>query len=104
MANALETYLRDRTSLKGLLVTMDIRRGMTPLDEQLLRWLEPAGLPVAVLLTKADKLSRGAGMTRARAGGRAGPGIKLTRFSALSGDGVEQAQAWVEAWLEPNNA
>jgi GTP-binding protein len=99
---ALETYLRDRASLKGLFVTMDIRRGMTSLDEQLLRWLEPAGLPVAVLLTKADKLSRGAGMTQERAlAAELGPDIKLTRFSALTGDGVDQAQAWVQAWLEP---
>ena len=88
--------------MKGLVVTMDIRRGMTPLDEQLLRWLEPAELPVAILLTKADKLSRGAGLTQERAlAGELGPNIKLTRFSALTRDGVAQAQAWVQEWLEP---
>jgi GTP-binding protein len=97
---SLETYLRDRASLAGLVVTMDIRRGMTPLDEQLLRWLEPRELPVAVLLTKADKLSRGAGIAQERAlAAELGPKIKLARFSALTGDGIAEAQAWIEARL-----
>ena len=97
---SLETYLRGRASLAGLVVTMDIRRGMTTLDEQLLRWLEPRELPVAVLLTKADKLTRGAGIAQERAlAAELGPNIKLARFSALTGDGVAEAQAWIEAQL-----
>jgi GTP-binding protein len=98
---SLESYLTTRASLAGLVVTMDIRRGMTRLDDQLLRWLEPRGVPVAVLLTKADKLSRGAGMEQERKlAAELGPGIKLARFSALSGDGVAEAQAWIDAWLD----
>ena len=97
---SLETYLSTRASLVGLVVTMDIRRGMTPLDETLLRWLESRELPVAVLLTKADKLSRGAGIAQERALGAAlGAGVRVARFSALTGDGVREAQAWIEAWL-----
>jgi GTP-binding protein len=97
---SLEAYLSTRASLMGLVVTMDIRRGLTPLDDTLLRWLEPRELPVAVLLTKADKLSRGAGIAQERAVQKAvGAAVKLTRFSALTGDGVPQAQAWIEAWL-----
>jgi GTP-binding protein len=97
---ALEAYLTQRSSLAGLVVTMDIRRGVTHLDEQLLRWLEPRQIPVAVLLTKADKLSRGAAMAQERAVGRElGPRVKLVRFSALTGEGVSQAQAWIQDWL-----
>jgi len=97
---SLETYLSTRASLVGLVVTMDIRRGMTPLDETLLRWLEPRELPVAVLLTKADKLSRGAGIAQERAlGAVLGAGVRVARFSALTGDGAREAQAWIEAWL-----
>ena len=97
---SLETYLSTRASLVGLVVTMDIRRGMTPLDETLLRWLESRELPVAVLLTKADKLSRGAGIAQERAlGAVLGVGVRVARFSALTGDGVREAQAWIEAWL-----
>ena len=97
---SLEAYLSTRASLAGLVVTMDIRRGITPLDDTLLRWLEPRELPVAVLLTKADKLSRSAAIAQERALQKAvGPAVELTRFSALTGDGVPEAQAWIEAWL-----
>jgi len=97
---SLERYLSERASLAGLVVTMDIRRGITTLDDTLLRWLEPRGVPVAVLLTKADKLSRSAAMAQERKlAAELGPGIKVTRFSALTGDGVEEAQGWIEAWL-----
>jgi len=97
---SLEVYLSTRASLAGLVVTMDIRRGITPLDDTLLRWLEPRELPVAVLLTKADKLSRSAAIAQERALQKAvGPAVELTRFSALTGDGVPEAQAWIQAWL-----
>ena len=98
---SLETYLSTRASLVGLIVTMDIRRGVTRLDEQLLRWLEShRELPVAVLLTKSDKLTRSDGMAQQRAIGAAlGPHVRVARFSAVSGDGVEDAKAWIESWL-----
>ena len=99
---SLEAYLSRRVSLSGLVVTMDIRRGMTRLDEQLLRWLESRReLPVAVLLTKADKLSRAAGLKQERALGAAlGPGVTtLMRFSAVTGEGVDAAKAWIEGRL-----
>jgi GTP-binding protein len=85
----------------GLIVTMDIRRGMTRLDEQLLRWLDAhRELPVAVLLTKADKLSRSEGMAQQRTLGSAlGPRVRLAKFSAVSGEGVEDVKAWIESWL-----
>jgi GTP-binding protein len=98
----IEAYLRERRSLVGLMITMDIRRGVTRLDEQLLRWLEPRGVPIGVLLTKADKLSRGAGLQRQREiGDILGATIKLTRFSALSRDGVDEARGWLDEWLIP---
>jgi GTP-binding protein len=98
---SLETYLRGRASLVGLFVTMDIRRGMTRLDETLLRWLEPRGLPVGVLLTKADKLARGAAIEQERkVAAELASAIRLTRFSASSGEGVATAQQWLEEWLD----
>ena len=100
---SLETYLAERASLVGLVVTMDIRRGVTELDEQLLRWLPSRrDLPVAILLTKADKLRRGAAIARERElKEQLGPELALVRFSALSGEGVAEAQALIERWLGP---
>ncbi len=59
-----EAYITQRRSLVGVMITVDIRRGITELDDELLRWLRALDLPVALLLTKADKLSRGAGLSR----------------------------------------
>jgi GTP-binding protein len=99
---SLEAYLGQRESLVGLVVTMDIRRGVTTLDDTLLRWLEPRELPVAVLLTKADKLSRAAAIEQERKlAAQLGPAVRVTRFSAQTGDGVATAQQWLEDWLGP---
>lgn len=54
----LATYLSTRTALKGLVVIMDARHPLRPLDIELLDWFRPTNKPVHVLLTKADKLTR----------------------------------------------
>jgi len=54
----IETYLRERKSLKGVLLIMDIRREWSPDEELLKEWLTHHKIPWAVVLNKADKLSR----------------------------------------------
>jgi GTP-binding protein len=100
----IEAYVTQRRSLVGVMVTVDIRRGITELDDELLRWLRALELPVALLLTKADKLSRGAGLTRQHELKRGlDASAKLTRLSSLTGDGVSDARAWLAEWLEVSN-
>jgi GTP-binding protein len=55
----LSDYLKMRNSLKGLILLMDIRHPLQEYDQQMLNWAAGVGLPVHVLLTKADKLKRG---------------------------------------------
>ena len=55
----LSTYLLHRKALKGLVIVVDIRRGISELDAGLIEMLNNS-LPLHVLLTKADKLSRAA--------------------------------------------
>ena len=57
--SVLARYLSERTSLGGLILVMDSRHPLQPLDRQMLDWFCPSGKPVHVLLTKSDKLSRG---------------------------------------------
>jgi GTP-binding protein len=98
----IETYLTTRRSLVGVIVTIDIRRGITELDDLLLRWLEPLHLSVGLLLTKADKLGHGAGVAREREIASAvAQGVHVTRFSALDRTGVEVARGWVDGWMRP---
>jgi GTP-binding protein len=58
----IDAYLRKRQSLCGLVLLMDIRHPLQKFDQQVLQWATQVNLPVHILLTKADKLSRGAGM------------------------------------------
>ena len=99
----LGAYLRQRRALRGLVLVVDIRRGLTQLDWDLLALI--AGRPVAlhVLLTKADKLSRSAAqrtLEQARTAlEEAGFQATLQCFSATRRAGVEDLRGLVEEWL-----
>lgn len=95
-----EAYFDGRRSLVGLVLTVDIRRGIGPLDERMLGWAAALEVPVLVLLTKADKLGRGEQARQFQAarrvlGARAEPLV----FSVPQGLGVAPARERVFAWL-----
>jgi GTP-binding protein len=91
--------LRVRTSLRGLFVIVDSRRGLTAGDETLIEWLQPQHR-LHVLLSKADKLGRGEAAAALRtASARVGGRGTVQLFSALRGLGIHQAQDTVTAWL-----
>ena len=97
----LEQYFRYRQSLRGLFVTVDIRRGIGDLDRVMLRWAHDAGVPAAALLTKADKLSRSAGGKRRDEIAATSPiGVPLLLFSAPKRLGIDAARDQLAAWLE----
>jgi GTP-binding protein len=100
----IEAYLGARQSLRGVIVVMDLRRGLTDYDRQMLSWCQAQGLAVHLLLTKADKLSRSAGAQTAQAVARevAQAGLEATwqLFSATKGLGLDLAQARLDAWLQ----
>lgn len=58
MAKNLAHYLEVRKSLKGLILLMDIRHPLKDLDLMMIDWALDRELPVHILLTKSDKLSR----------------------------------------------
>jgi GTP-binding protein len=97
-------YLMQRPQIAGLVLIMDIRHPFTALDEQMLQWYRTAGRPVLVLLSKADKLSRGARLAtlakaRAWLAREAVDGLVLT-FSSVSREGVDEAETCIRAWLD----
>ena len=61
-----ETYLRKRSTLKAVVVILDIRRDPNAGDRELLNWLTHYGIDVIIVLTKADKLSRHQAGSRAK--------------------------------------
>jgi GTP-binding protein len=55
----IETYLKKRHNLKAVVVIIDIRRTLGQGDLELLRWLKTYEIDAIVVLTKADKVSKG---------------------------------------------
>ena len=91
-------YLRSAHALVGVVLLMDARHPLTPLDLQLIEWLGER--PMHVLLSKADKLSRGAQGellhdVRRRLGRNS-----VTLFSSVTRQGVDECRDLLELWLQ----
>ena len=54
----IEGYLADRASLAGVLLLIDIRRGVQDEELDFVPWLAERAMPVVVALTKSDKLAK----------------------------------------------
>jgi GTP-binding protein len=100
----IEGYLSQRLALQGVFLIMDIRHPLTDFDRRMLAWCDHFGRPVHILLTKADKLSRGAALgvrqrvyqDRARVRPES---VSVQLFSALARIGVDEAHAVLDRWL-----
>jgi len=93
--------LARRSSLKGLFLIVDSRRGLLEGDTGLIAWAQDAGRPVHVLLTKCDKLKR-AELARTLMAVRQGlaNSATLQAFSAVAGTGLEEARRQLDHWLK----
>ena len=103
-ADVLGGYLRERTSLAGIVMLIDIRRGVTELDRRLANWVAPTGTPVLALLTKADKLPYGQRVKAVAAVKKELADIGTLNaipFSATHRIGLDTATAHIENWISP---
>jgi GTP-binding protein len=91
-------YLESRTTLRAVVLIMDARHPLTPLDLQLVEWLE--GVPMVVLLSKADKLSRAAQAQVLREVRARLPAASVELFSSLSRQGVAEARDLLQRLLQ----
>jgi GTP-binding protein len=92
--------LPGRENMVGLFLIIDIRRGITAQDEQLVEWAAAAGWQVHLLLTKSDKLNqreRAAALKTAQAS--LSEGMTAQVFSAEDKTGVKEAQGRLLAML-----
>lgn len=98
----LSRYLQAREPLVGMVLIMDARHPLTPLDRQMLDWFLPTGKPVHVLLSKADKLSNSEKVQTLRQVTQelvAFDGVSVQLFSSLSRMGADEATRQIEGWL-----
>ncbi len=96
----LGAYFDGRQSLAGLFVIVDIRRGLGDYDRQMLGWAAALDCPAHVLLTKADKLKRGAAKAALLQVRRELDGAASVQlFSALKREGVDEARSVLDGLL-----
>ena len=96
----LENYLCLRQSLRGVILLMDIRHAPKDSDKTMIKWLDSIGLPVHVLLTKSDKLSKSLQATEFRRIEKdLGSKISSQLFSSQSQDGIEVLEKSLIRWL-----
>jgi len=99
-------YLEKREVLKGLILLMDIRHPLMPMDENMLNWVIEAQLPIRILLTKADKLRRGPRLQCLEKVKKAlkvyGEQVSLQLFSAQQDIGWSEVEQQLSEWLYPS--
>ena len=98
----LEKYLRRRKALVGLILLSDIRHPLKKFDRMMIEWAAQADLPLHLLLTKADKLKRGATqktLLKVEKELTAFDNVSVQLFSALRNIGVDPVRKVLTQWL-----
>jgi len=90
------SYVRARSTLVGVVLVMDARHPLTPLDVQLIEFL--GGVRLLALLSKADKLTR-AQQAKTLAEVNASLQAEVRLFSSLTRQGVDECRDLLERWL-----
>lgn len=87
----IESYISARKVLCGLVVLIDIRRGVEEEEKELVEWLRILDVPLIVVLTKCDKLAKNKRLPVAMAVKR---DLGLSRepllVSAQTGEGMDE--------------
>jgi len=99
----IDRYLHQRRSLRGVVLIADIRHPLKEFDRMMLDFCFASGLPCHLLLTKADKLSRGQALQALAAMRKSFPdGLHATAqvFSSTAGTGVDEARQAAMALLQ----
>lgn len=100
-------YLEVRQSLKGLVLVMDVRHPLKDLDKVMIDWALDRSLPIHILLTKADKISRSevknCVLKVRRHYELAEHLVSVQAFSSLKKEGVDTLIDILNSWMEWEN-
>lgn len=100
----LEDYLRNRQTLKGLVLLMDCRHPLQDFDRMMLDWAQNSNMPVHVLLTKSDKLKNGPAQSTllsVRKELTATYNVATVQlFSSTKRSGLDQLMLKISEWLQ----
>jgi GTP-binding protein len=97
----IENYLSTREHLAGLVLVMDSRREWTKDEELLKAYTDSRGLPLCVVLTKSDKLTRSESQKCLAAVKKAAAISAVFMTSALKKTGHKEAEDFLyENWIK----
>jgi GTP-binding protein len=98
----LNLYLNQREALAGLVLLTDVRHAFKDFDMMMIDWSHQSNMPVHILLTKADKLTRGAAQN-ALLGARRQlgqyPNASVQLFSSMTRFGIPELEATLDRWM-----
>lgn len=97
-------YLEVRESLQGLVLLMDIRHPLKELDQMMVNWALDRELPIHILLTKCDKLSRGEAQATLlkikKQYELMSHLVSIQIFSSLKKQGIEELITCLNRWFQ----
>lgn len=104
----MEIYLTQRKSLCAIVLVMDVRHPLTDFDWQMIEWCQHTGLPLHLLLSKADKLTYGAAKNTLLQVQRELKDINIPLtaqlFSALKKTGIDEVHQALDELFEADKA
>lgn len=100
--NLMDGYFEGERNLKLVVALVDIRHDASPLDAQMIGYLESLGHPYAIAFTKADKLSHSRGVAQARLLREqlcVDESVRSVLVSSLKGTGIDDLKKVIEERL-----
>ncbi len=102
----LGNYLQKRRQLIGLVLIMDARHPLKPLDVQMLDFFHSTSRPVHILLSKSDKLSKSEQIKTLSAVKKSlkpfteRQQVSVQLFSSLKKQGIDEVNTVVQNWFD----
>jgi GTP-binding protein len=99
----LDAFLNQRQALRGMILLMDSRHPFSEFDWQMLHWCQSKSLPLVILLSKADKLTRRAANNTLAKVNQELTGyhdVQVQLFSTELPATIEQAREAIATWLD----
>ncbi|KAA0446049.1 MAG: YihA family ribosome biogenesis GTP-binding protein [Candidatus Thioglobus sp.] len=86
-------YFAQRKCLAGAVLVMDVRRPLMEFDKMMLNWCVQVNLPTQIILTKSDKVKKGAAsaaLLQVERATKAFPYVQVSLFSSLKKQGLSK--------------
>jgi GTP-binding protein len=99
-------YFDNRKCIKAAILVMDCRHPFKPFDQMMLEWCINSKIPINILLTKSDKLKKGAASSVKLAALKAvkdSPSVNVQLFSSLKKEGVSELCKYLDKVFEMSN-